>query len=153
SAVRVHAVGAGFKLALASDLRVVGTDASFAMLEARYGLIPDLGGIHHLARLAGPAVAKELVWTARAIEASEAERLGLATRVVDPTEVEGAARDLARSILAHSPTAVDLAKELVNRTFETPFADELEREAAAQARALQSEHHAESVAAFVERRP
>src|SRR5919197_1450325 len=55
AAVRGHARGAGFQLALACDLRVVATDVSFGMLEARFGLIPDLGGMHHLARMIGPA--------------------------------------------------------------------------------------------------
>src|SRR5438094_5532806 len=67
AAVQGHALGAGFQLALACDLRVAGRDAQFGMLEARYGIIPDLGGMHHLAQLLGPARAKEMVWTARTV--------------------------------------------------------------------------------------
>ena len=74
AAVRGHALGAGFQLALACDLRVAGSDARFGMLELRYGLIPDLGGIHHLTRLVGPARAKELVWSGRTVQTAEAER-------------------------------------------------------------------------------
>src|SRR5439155_12147427 len=72
AAVQGHAIGAGFQLALACDLRVAAPDAAFAMLEARYGLVPDLGGSHHLARIVGIARAKELVWTARTVGAEGA---------------------------------------------------------------------------------
>src|SRR5918996_1747937 len=61
AAVQGHAMGAGFQLALACDLRVAAEDVRFAILELRYGIIPDLGGSHHLARLVGPAVTKELI--------------------------------------------------------------------------------------------
>jgi len=82
AAVQSHALGAGFQLTLACDLRVAAEDATFGMLEARYGLIPDLGGTHHLARLVGPGRAKELVWTTRPVSADEAMRIGLVNRVV-----------------------------------------------------------------------
>src|SRR5918992_396799 len=82
AAIQGPAVGAGFQLALACDLRVASEDARFAMLEVRFGLVPDLGGSHRLARQIGPARAKELIWTGRAVEADEAERIGLVNRVV-----------------------------------------------------------------------
>jgi enoyl-CoA hydratase/carnithine racemase len=137
AAVQGHALGAGFQLALACDLRVA-ADASFAILEARYGLIPDLGGIHHLARIAGPSAAKDLIWTARSIDGAEAHRLGLVDRLTDPADLDDTARELARLILAQSPTAVALAKDLVTRTFETPLAQAFDHEADAQAEALRS---------------
>ena len=74
AAVHGYALGAGFQLALACDLRAAATDACFGMLEARYGLIPDMGGAHRLARLVGPGRAKEMVWSTRRVEAKEAER-------------------------------------------------------------------------------
>jgi enoyl-CoA hydratase/carnithine racemase len=153
AAVRGHALGAGFQLALACDLRVVAEDVKMGLLEARYGLIPDLGGMHHLARLAGPAVAKELTWTARTVEANEAQRLGLANRVVGPENLEKEAETLLREVTAHSPIATALAKSLIDRAAETPLETELEREGQAQAATLASEDHAEAVAAFLERRP
>jgi len=136
AAVQGHALGGGFQLALACDLRVAATDASFAMLEARHGLIPDLGGIHHLARIASPAAAKDLIWTARSIDGAEAHRLGLVDRLTDPAALDDAARALAAEILAHSPTAVALVKGLVTRTFETPLVETFGHEADAQAEAL-----------------
>ena len=122
------------------------------MLEARYGLVPDLGGIHHLARVVGPALTKELVWTTRTMGAAEAHRLGLVNRVTRTDRVEDDARELARAAMAHSPTAAALAKDLVDRTFETPLMEELDREAEAQATVLEGEDHREAVAAFLEGR-
>lgn len=153
AAVRGHALGAGFQLALACDLRITASDARLGMLEARYGLIPDLGGMHRLARLVGPSRAKELVWSARLIEADEARRLGLANLVVEPDELDAEADDLARRMTMHSPTALRLTKDLIDRSFETPLEEEFEREARAQGEALSGSDHRESIAAFLERRP
>lgn len=153
AAVQGHAVGAGFQLALACDLRVATEDVSFGMLEARYGLIPDLGGMHHLARLVGPARANELVWTTRPVQAEEAERIGLVNRVVPSERLTEDAHDLVRAVMAHSPTAVELTKRLISEAAETPLEAEFEHEARAQARAIGSLDHRESVAAFLEGRP
>jgi enoyl-CoA hydratase/carnithine racemase len=136
AAVQGHALGAGFQLALACDLRVAAPDAQFGMLEARYGLIPDLGGIYHLTRLVGPARAKEIVWTTRAIDAAEAERIGLVDRAVDLQMLPGAAEDLLRACIAHSPVALALTKELIGSSFERPLEEELAHAAEAQAAAI-----------------
>jgi enoyl-CoA hydratase/carnithine racemase len=152
AAVRGHALGAGFQLALACDLRVASTDASFGLLEARYGLIPDLGGMWHLAREIGPSRAKELAWTARVIDAAEADRLGLINELVAPEDLEDRARALARSLMVHSPVTAAAVKSLIAATTETSLEDELRAEATAQGRVLQSEDHVEAVAAFLEDR-
>jgi len=152
AAVRGHALGAGLQLALACDLRVVAPDAKLAMLEPRYGLIPDLGGLHRLARLVGPSRAKDLVWSTRMVEAEEALRIGLVDRVEEADVLLFGAGALARQVAQHSPTAVALIKELIEEASETPLEDELDREADAQTRAVQSEHHREAVAAFLEGR-
>jgi enoyl-CoA hydratase len=138
AAVQGHALGAGFQLALACDLRVVATDARFAMLEARYGLIPDLSGPHRLARLIGPARAKELVWSTRTVDAAEADRMGLANRLVEPDQVEAVARQLLAEVTAHSPAATALTKSLIDEATETPLENEFERELAAQAICIES---------------
>jgi enoyl-CoA hydratase/carnithine racemase len=153
AAVQGHALGAGFQLALACDLRVASADATLGMLEPRYGLIPDLGGAHRLARLVGPSRAKELVWSTRIVEAEEALRIGLVNRVIEPDALLSEAEALAREVTQHSPTAVALVKELIEGAHETSLKDEFEREADAQTRAIQSAHHREAVAAFLEGRP
>jgi len=152
AAIQGHALGAGFQLALACDLRVAADDATFGMLEARYGLIPDLGGTHHLARLVGPALAKELVWTTRPVAADEAARIGLVNRVVSTSNLAEEAQQLCRDVMAYSPTAAASTKSLISRAAETAFEIELEREADAQAACLEGADHRESVAAFLEGR-
>jgi enoyl-CoA hydratase/carnithine racemase len=136
AAVQGHALGAGFQLALACDLRVATTDVRFGMLEARYGLIPDLGGIHRLARLVRTARTKELVWTTRTVEAEEADRLGLINRVAQPDDLNSAAQELLRSSTAHSGVAVSLTKPLIDGAFGLSLEEEMGREAEAQARAI-----------------
>ena len=152
AAVQGHAVGAGFQLALACDLRVIADDAHLGMFEIRFGLVPDLGGNHRLARIVGPARAKELVWTARAVSAEEAERIGLANRVVSGETLAKEAEAFAREIAASPPIPVSLAKGLIDRAFDQTFEAELEQAAHAQVQSVDSDDHREAVAAFLEKR-
>jgi enoyl-CoA hydratase/carnithine racemase len=152
AAVRGHALGAGFQLALACDVRVAATDAAFGLLEARFGLIPDLGGMWHLTREIGPSRTKDLAWTGRTIDAAEADRLGLLNRLVAPEELDEAAFATALELGARSPVTARAVKDLVNGATERSLEDELAAEAQAQGRALQSDDHREAVAAFLERR-
>jgi enoyl-CoA hydratase len=152
AAVQGHAIGAGFQLALAADLRVASTDAKFGMLEGRYGLIPDLGGPHRLARLIGPARAKELIWTTRLVEADEAERIGLVNRLADSEPLK-AAEALLEELLTISPVPVAFTKALIDRAPETSLEVEFEREQDVQGLTIASEDHREAVAAFLEQRP
>jgi enoyl-CoA hydratase/carnithine racemase len=152
AAVQGHALGAGFQLALACDLRVLATSAQMALLEARYGIIPDLGGMHALTRIVGTGRAKELVWTARTVEVDEADRMGLANRVVEEQKLMDEAETLLREVLAHSPVAIAQSKALIDHAAETPLEVEFEREAQAQTTCVQSEDHREAVAAFFEKR-
>jgi len=152
-AVQGHAVGAGFQLALACDLRLVTEDVRFAMLEVRFGLIPDLGGLHRLARVIGPARTKEIVWTGRNIGAEEAERLGLVNRVVSAEALEKEAESFVRDLVLAPPLPVSLTKTLIGRAHETSFETSLERDAQAQAACIESEDHREAVEAYMEKRP
>jgi 2-(1,2-epoxy-1,2-dihydrophenyl)acetyl-CoA isomerase len=153
AAVHGHAVGAGFQLALACDLRVAAEDARFAMLEVRFGLIPDLGGSHRLARQIGPARAKELIWTGRSMDSDEAERIGLVNRVVPGETLAKEADALVREVVASPPMPVSLTKALIGRAEETSLETALERDAQAQATCIDSEDHREAVAAYLEKRP
>jgi enoyl-CoA hydratase/carnithine racemase len=153
AAVQGHAVGAGFQLALACDLRVATDDARFAMLEVRFGLVPDLGGSHRLARQVGPARAKELIWTGRTMEADEAERIGLVNRVVDVDSLDKEADALIGDVVASPPIPVSLTKALIGRATESSLETALERDAQAQATCIDSEDHREAVAAYLEKRP
>ena len=153
AAVQGHAVGAGFQLALACDLRIAADDVRFALLEIQFGIIPDLGGPHRLTRLIGPARTKDLIWTRRNVHAEEAERLGLANRVVPADALTKEAEAYARELVAAPPLPVSLTKSLVGRSYETTFETDLERQAQAPAACLESEDHREAIEAFVEKRP
>jgi enoyl-CoA hydratase/carnithine racemase len=108
AAVQGAAVGAGFQLALACDLRVLAEDATLTMAESRYGLVPDLGGTAPLVAAVGYARALELCLTARPVGAAEALALGLATIVVPPAALSGAVADLVAALLAPArETAVE----------------------------------------------
>jgi 2-(1,2-epoxy-1,2-dihydrophenyl)acetyl-CoA isomerase len=152
AAVQGHAVGAGFQLALACDLRIGSEDLKFAMLEVRFGLIPDLGGTHRLSRLVGPARAQDIAWTGRTIEAEEADRLGLVNRVVSDAALAKEAESYARMLSASPPIPVSLTKAQIARAHETSFETHLERDAHAQATCVDSEDHREAVEAYLEKR-
>ncbi|GMA25888.1 hypothetical protein GCM10025864_36470 [Luteimicrobium album] len=104
--VQGHAVGAGFQLALACDLRVLADDARLSLREVSLGLVPDLGGTKPLVELAGPARALEIAATGRWVDAAEAERIGLANVVAGADALDDAVRDLVASLLAPPAGAV-----------------------------------------------
>src|SRR5204863_8277738 len=114
AAVQGHAVGAGFQLALACDLRICAEDAVFGMFEVRYGIIPDLGGNRPLTQLVGPARAKELVWTGRTADATEAERIGLVNRSVGTETLAKEAEELAFQLAGSPPIPVSITKSLID---------------------------------------
>lgn len=153
AAVQGHAVGAGCQLALACDLRIASTDARFGIFEPKYGLIPDLGGIHHLARIVGSARTKDIVWTTRTVEAEEAERIGLVDRLVQQEALAKEADQLVGEILSHPPIVIRESKRLIDGSFGMTLAEELEADLDAQRRCLASPDNAEAVASTFERRP
>ncbi|WP_205472223.1 enoyl-CoA hydratase/isomerase family protein [Nocardioides sp. SYSU D00038] len=104
--VHGHAVGAGFQLALACDLRVVADDASFCMKEAALGLVPDLTGTKPLVECVGPMRALEICATARPVGAAEAVEIGLALASVPVDALPGAVADLVAALTAPLPGAV-----------------------------------------------
>jgi enoyl-CoA hydratase/carnithine racemase len=113
AAVHGHAVGAGFQLALACDLRVLADDAMFTMAESTYGLVPDLGGTAPLVAAVGYSRALEICLTARRVGAAEALALGLATLVVPRAELPAAVADLVAALLAPAREATAEIKALL----------------------------------------
>jgi enoyl-CoA hydratase/carnithine racemase len=111
--VQGYAIGAGFQLALACDLRVVADDVRFCMKEPALGLVPDLTGTKPLVDLVGYSRALEICATARYVEADEARQLGIATAVVPRAELDAASADLVEAILASNPGAVRETKALL----------------------------------------
>ena len=152
AAVRGHALGAGLQLALACDLRVTARDASLGLLEARYGLVPDLGGTQRLPRLVGPGRAKKMIWLAERIDGEEAGRIGLAELVTDENEMDKAVDELASALAAAPPLAVREAKRLVDLSFTTELQPGMDEEATSQAQMLTSNDFSEAISAYIEKR-
>jgi enoyl-CoA hydratase/carnithine racemase len=136
AAVQGHAVGAGFQLALACDLRVCAQDAQFAMRETSLGLVPDLAGTAPLVALVGYARALEICATGRFVHADEAERIGLANLVVPTADLGAAAADLAAALLAAPRDAVIETKALLAGAAGRTYEEQRRAERAAQARRL-----------------
>jgi enoyl-CoA hydratase/carnithine racemase len=152
AAVRGYALGAGLQLALACDVRVFAEDTKAGLLEFKYGILPDLGGTQRLPRAVGAAKAKELIFTATQVDAEEALRIGLTERVVRDAELEPTVRELAATIAAQPPLAVEGAKRAVNAAGTVEMREGLRIEAEGQAVCLRSDDMKEAIAAFVERR-
>jgi enoyl-CoA hydratase/carnithine racemase len=136
AAVQGHAIGAGFQLALACDLRVVADDVAFAMRETSLGLVPDLAGTSPLVRSIGYARALEICATGRFVGAQEAVAIGLASVAVPREHLDAAARDLADAILQAPQAAVRELKPLLRNAIDACPADQLRAERKAQARLL-----------------
>jgi enoyl-CoA hydratase/carnithine racemase len=129
--VRGHAIGAGFQLALACDLRVVAEDAKFSMKESALGLVPDLTGTKPLVAHVGYARALEICATARVVPADEAVRIGLATSAVPADDLDAAVAGLVAALVAPMPGVVPETKALLQGAPERDLDEQrrLEREA------------------------
>jgi len=153
AAVRGYALGAGLQLALACDIRILARGTQVGLLELQYGILPDLGGTQRLPRIVGPGRAKELIFTRAKIDAEEAERIGLAERVVSDEELDDEALELAEKIAAQPPIAVRGVKRAIAAAMAGATTREgLVTEAEAQSECLRSDDMKEAIAAFVEQR-
>lgn len=132
AAVQGHALGAGFQLALAADLRVVADDVSLAMKETTLGLVPDLAGTRELVEAVGYSRALEICATGRVVGAAEAVAIGLATLAVPVADLDGAVTDLVDALLAAPPAALRALKPLLRGVRDRTPADQLRAEAEAQ---------------------
>lgn len=130
AAVRGHAIGAGFQLALSCDLRVLADDAKLCMKEPALGLVPDLTGTKPLVDIVGLPRALEMCLTARTVTAAEAGRLGLAELVVPAADLDAAVADLTAALLATDAATARAAKRLLGLA----AASTLEEQAAAERR-------------------
>jgi enoyl-CoA hydratase len=152
AAVGGYALGGGFELALACDLRVAAEEARFGFPETGLGIIPAAGGTQRLPRHIGWGKAKELVLTGEIIDAREAERLGLVSKVVPRAELMAAARTLAGKILSRGPLAVRLAKLTLNVSARAGLDVGLQVERLAQTVLFESKDKLEGTTAFLEKR-
>jgi 2-(1,2-epoxy-1,2-dihydrophenyl)acetyl-CoA isomerase len=153
AAVNGVAAGAGVSLALACDLRVAATEASFVLAFARIGLVPDSGATWFLPRLVGPARAAELAFLGDPVGAEEALRIGLVNRMVPGESLAAETRALALRLASAAPRALALTKRALNRSLDASLEDQLEYEAILQGLAASTADHTEGLAAFREKRP
>ncbi len=144
--------GLGLELALACDARIAATGTKLGMPETRIGLVPDVGGTTRLTRTVGYARAKELIMTARMIDAVEAERIGLVNRVVGEGAQVAAAEELAREIARNAPMAVGLAKRIIDIGQSVDKSTFMDLESLAQSSLFQTEDFREGAAALIQRR-
>ncbi|MDQ6894987.1 MAG: enoyl-CoA hydratase/isomerase family protein [Actinomycetota bacterium] len=136
AAVQGYAIGAGFQLALAADLRLLADDAQLAMRETSLGLVPDLGGTAPLVEVVGYARALEICATGRFVGAREALDLGLANAVVPVAELGAATDDLVAALLAAPRAALRELKPLLRSAISASTEGQVGTERAAQARLL-----------------
>ena len=128
AAVQGHAIGAGFQLALAADLRVVADDVQLAMRETALGMVPDLGGTGPLVHLVGYSRALEICATGRFVGAQEAVAIGLASAAVPADQLEAATADLVAALIGTPPDALRALKPLLRKAVDAPVGDQLAEE-------------------------
>jgi enoyl-CoA hydratase/carnithine racemase len=145
AALHGHCIGGGAQLALGADLRIAAPDTRISILEVKYGLVPDMGITQALPTLVGLDVAKELTFTGRFVDAGEALRIGLVTRLAE--DAHASAHELASQIAARSPDAVRRAKRLLNEAARARSEDSLALEEALQRELLGSPNQIAAVQA------
>lgn len=131
AAIDGYAFGGGLEVSLACDLRVATPDATVGLPEVGLGILPAGGGTQRLAHVAGAGVAKDLIFTGRAVDAEEAADLGIINRVYEADGFDDSVYELAESIAANAPLALRLAKKSINRGLDAEAGLDLERIACA----------------------
>ena len=152
-AVNGLASGAGCNLALACDLRVASTAATFTQSFVKIGLHPDWGGTYFLPQLVSPNRACEMFFLGEAIDAQEALRLGIVNRVVEPEALGEVTHELAVRLRDASPISIAAAKQAVYLSYASELEEMLRYETEAQLRCFESEDGREGIRAFLEKRP
>ena len=153
AAIEANALGGGLELALACDIRVASERARLGLPEVRLAVTPGAGGTQRLPRVVGVGRAKELTLTGRVIDAHEAERIGLVSRVVGAGLARQAADEIAAEISARGPLAVREVKRLIDQSTELDIDAGIAAEIDASERVFNSDDMLEGVRAFFDKRP
>ena len=154
AAIAGHALGGGYEIALACDIRVAAEGSyRIGLPEVTLGLLPGTGGTQRLPRLIGRGRALELMTTGRTVTPAEAERLGMVDRLVPAGEFDQAVADLAANLAGGAPLAVAAITRAVNDGLDRPLPDALDRELEELAALFASEDAREGMTAFTEKRP
>jgi enoyl-CoA hydratase len=153
AAVAGYALGGGAELAMACDIVIAADSAKFGQPEIKLGIIPGAGGTQRLPRAVGKAKAMDLVLTGRMMDAHEAERAGLVSRVVAPDQLIDEAIAMAALIASYSLASVMMAKEAINRAYEMPLSEGMLYERRLFHALFATQDQKEGMAAFLEKRP
>ncbi|GGY57983.1 MULTISPECIES: enoyl-CoA hydratase [Streptomyces] len=153
AAVSGYALGGGCELAMLCDILLASDTAVFGQPEIKLGVIPGIGGSQRLTRAVGKAKAMELCLTGRTMDAAEAERAGLVSRVVPAGDLRTEALAVARTVAEMSAPVAMMAKEAVNRAFETTLAEGVRFERRLFHAVFATEDQKEGMAAFTDKRP
>jgi len=153
AAVSGYALGGGCELAMMCDFIIASDTAKFGQPEIKLGILPGAGGSQRLPRAIGKAKAMDMVLTGRMMDAAEAERSGLVSRVVPADKLMQEAMDVATAIASMSLPSVMMAKEAVNRAWESPLSEGLLFERRAFHSLFGTEDQKEGMKAFLEKRP
>jgi enoyl-CoA hydratase/carnithine racemase len=146
------AVGGGFDLALAADLRIAATTARFGQVYVNVGYCPDAGGSFLLPRLIGQTRAAELIFTGRIIDVHEADQLGLLNAVVEPEDLQSTTLEWARRLASGPTIAIGLAKENIHQNWNLSIEDALRNERRSGELCGRTADHAEGLRAVTEKR-
>lgn len=157
AAIDGAALGGGLEMALSCDIRIASNNAKLGLTETKLAIIPGAGGTQRLPRAIGVALAKELIFAARAIDGTEAKRLGLVSHAVEQNKSGDAAYlralDLAREFNPNGPIAIRMAKLAINQGIEVDLNTGLAIEEACYAQVIPTKDRLEGLAAFKEKRP
>jgi enoyl-CoA hydratase/carnithine racemase len=153
AAITGYALGGGYELALCADFRVLGSSAKIGQPEIQLGIIPGAGGTQRLARLVGPAKAKDLIFTGRHVGAEEALEIGMADAVVPDDEVYTTAVAMARKFAAGPPLALAAAKRAIDEGLELPLGEGLALETQLFAGLFGTEDRKTGMQSFLENGP
>ncbi len=151
AAVNGFALGGGCELAMACDIRICSDNARFGQPEVGLGIIPGFSGTVRLARLVGMGIAKQLIYTGKAIKADEAMRIGLVNAVVPQAELMDKAMELANQIAANAPLAVKAAKLCINDEYDMDADAAIQNESVIFGRCFLTEDQKQGMKAFLEK--
>ncbi|WP_245574347.1 enoyl-CoA hydratase/isomerase family protein [Desulfovirgula thermocuniculi] len=152
AAVNGYALGGGFELALCCDFRIASENAKFGLPEINLGIIPGGGGTQRLARLAGVAKAKELIYLGEIVDAATAEKMGLVSKVVPAGALLDEAKEMAKKLAGKPLVALKMAKVAINTGVNQDISSALKFETHAFLTAFSSEDRVEGMKAFLEKR-
>jgi enoyl-CoA hydratase len=153
AAVAGYALGGGCEVAMMADFIIAADTAQFGQPEIKLGVTPGMGGSQRLTRAVGKAKAMEMCLTGRMMDAAEAERAGLVSRIVPAAELVDEALKVAAQIAAMAPLAAKAVKEMVDAAFETPLTQGIRFERRLFHGLFGTEDQKEGMSAFVEKRP